>query len=181
MKEPVIPQLDGPQFLAWEQAQTARFELHRGFVMAFAGGTAAHAQIAFNLQSLLGRAFGDCRAFGSDVKVKVAEDIFYYADVAVVCGEAVDDEATVLTGATVACEVLSRGTRAYDLVERRAAYRGLATLNAYVIVHTDRRRVEVDERNRDGAWQTLTFDDAAFDVHGRTLPFDALYERTSIE
>lgn len=181
MKEPVIPQLDGPQFLAWEQTQTARFELHRGFVMAFAGGTAAHAQISFNLQSVLDRAFSGCRTFGSELKLKVAEDTYYYPDVTIACEGDIADETTVLTHATVACEVLSRSTRAYDLVEKRASYRGHAGLAAYVIVHTDRRRIEVDARNPAGIWQTLTFDEGTFDVHGRTLSIDDVYARTSVE
>ena len=51
LKEPVIPQLAAREFLVWEAAQGEKFELHRGFVMAFAGGTVDHDTIAFTLRS----------------------------------------------------------------------------------------------------------------------------------
>lgn len=179
MREPVIPQLSEREFVGWEAAQDRKFELHRGFVLAFAGGTIAHDQIAFNVRSLLAAAYEmPCRSFGSDVKVRVAYDTFYYADAGIVC-DTVDDEAQFVQTPVVVVEVLSRSTRAFDLVEKRAAYRALPSLRAYAIVHIDMRRIEIDSRSGDGAWRTETFDAETAFIDGREVRLDAVYARTS--
>jgi Uma2 family endonuclease len=162
MREPIVPQMDAAAYLLWEESQTERFELHHGFAVAFAGGTVNHDRVSFMVRTILERLFPEpCRSFGSEIKVQVAKDSFYYADAGVVCEE-VDPDATSIDRPTVVVEVLSRSTRGYDLIEKRAAYRALPTLKAYVIVHTDMRRVEVDERVN-GNWATRTYDhDEAF-------------------
>jgi Uma2 family endonuclease len=180
MKEPVVLQLIGPEYLSWEARQERKFELHRGFVLAFAGGTIDHDTIAFNVRSAFDRLFPECRTFGSGVKIRVAEDTYYYPDVSLVC-EPVAGEATFLETATVIVEVLSRGTRAYDVVEKRASYRGMPGLKAYAIVHTDVRRVELDMRAPGGTWSTETIDDGDVHVHGKVLSLDTIYARSSLE
>lgn len=104
----------------------------------FAGGTAAHDTVANNIRATLKRPFP------------------------------LSDSATYLKAPRIVVEILSRSTRAYDLVEKRATYRGLSSLAAYVIVHTDMLRVEVDSRNHDGTWTTEAFDDEAF-IDGREI------------
>jgi Uma2 family endonuclease len=181
MREPILPQLSEHEFLSWEAAQEGKFELHRGFVMAFAGGTVDHDTIAFNLRGALDRLFpAPCRTFGSDVKVRVGPETLYYADAGVVC-EPVPGDATVIERPRIVAEVLSRSTRAYDLVEKRAAYRTIPSLTAYVLVHTDLRRVEVDVRARDPSWRTETYDVGEAFVDGRSLPLDFVYVRSSLE
>ncbi len=83
--------------------------------------------------------------------------MFFYPDVGVVC-EAVDMNEAYVERPRVLVEVLSARTRAYDIIEKRAAYRSLPSLHAYVIVHTDTRLVEVDVRSLGGAWLTMRYD-----------------------
>ncbi len=181
MREPIVPQLAEREFLIWEAAQSLKFELHRGFVMAFAGGTVDHDTIAFNVRAALDRLFlPPCRTFGADVKLRVASDTFYYADAGVVC-EPVAGDAMVIERARIVAEVLSRSTRSSDLVEKRAAYRGMAPLAGYVVVHVEMRRVEVDVRRPDGSWRTETYDEDEAFVDGRAITLDAIYARSSLE
>jgi Uma2 family endonuclease len=180
VKEPILPQLDEPEYLNWEAKQTAKFELHHGFVVAFAGGTADHDTVANNVRAALKRLFeAPYRMFGSDVKLRISQESFFYPDAMVIC-DPVLGSATYLEAPKVVAEVLSRSTRAYDLFEKRAAYRGLVSLVAYVVVHTDMRRVEVDSRNPDGSWTTETFDEQAF-INGREFTLQEVYAGTSLE
>ncbi len=110
----------------------------------------------------------------------MASDTFYYADAGVVC-EAVPGDATVIERARIVAEVLSRSTRSYDLVEKRAAYRTMAPLAAFVVVHGDMRRVEVDERGTGGVWQTRTYDAGEAFVDGRAIALDTIYARSSLD
>ncbi len=179
MKEPIVPQFTGEEYLRWEEARPEKYELHHGFIVAFAGGTIAHDRVAFRLRTFFDRAFErPCETFGADVKIRIADETFFYADAGVVC-EPVDTQDTTVARPTIVAEVLSRSTHAYDQVEKRAAYRTLSSLAAYVIVHADMRRVEVDERGPEGAWQTAFYDDDFAYIRGRTLALDDLYGTAS--
>lgn len=181
MREPIVPQLDGPAFLLWEEAQADRYELHHGFVFAFAGGTADHDRVAFNTRGLLERAYpAPCRTFGSDVKVRVARDTYYYPDVTVAC-EPVTASTSIIEQPQVVVEVLSPGTQGYDLADKRSAYRGLPTLEAYIVVHTRLPRIEIDRRDGAG-WTTQTFDvDDETTINGVAFTARELYTRTTLE
>jgi Uma2 family endonuclease len=180
MREPVVPQFDAETYLLWESRQHERFELHSGFVLPFAGGTLDHDRIARNLCNAFDTLFPPpCRSFGSDVKVRADAQTFFYPDSGVVC-EGVTGNDTVVTQPRLVCEVLSTSTRSYDIVEKRAAYRGMGSLHAYVIVHTDFQRIEVDLRNADGTWRTSVFDGDPIPLGTGLLTFEAVYRGTSL-
>jgi Uma2 family endonuclease len=180
MREPLIPQLDAEEYLHWENRQRDRFELHHGFVVAFAGGTVDHDTIAFNLRVALSHAFPPpCRTLGSDVKVKVSEDVVFYPDATVAC-KPLRGDATVVSAPKIVCEVLSESTRTYDLVDKRSAYRGVKTLTAYVVVHTQARRIEVDTRTAERDWQTTVFEDDRFAIGAAEIPISDVYRLTTL-
>jgi hypothetical protein len=121
VREPIVPQLAEREFLSWEAAQDAKFELHRGFVMAFAGGTADHNTIAFNLHAALDRLFpAPCRTFGSGMKVRVATDTFYYPDTSVICVE-VPGDATVIDQPQIVSTSCRASLRAQAITGIRAS------------------------------------------------------------
>lgn len=130
MREPITPQMTADEFLRWAEPQEDKFELHHGFAIAFAGGTLDHDGISYNLRRIFERLYRPpCKTFGFDVRVRVADAVYYYCDAGVVC-EPVAGSASVIDRPRVVAEVLSRATRAYDLVEKRAAYRALPQLEA---------------------------------------------------
>lgn len=180
MREPVLREMSADEYLAWEQTQRERYELHHGFAFAFAGGTFDHDQIAFALRVALGEMFpAPCRTFGSDVKIRVASETFFYADVGVVC-EPVEGRALFVERPRIVAEVLSRSTRGYDLVEKRSAYRALPSVEAYIVVHTAMRRVEVDGRVGE-RWETVTYDDEIAFVGTRPVSLEQVYGLPSDE
>jgi Uma2 family endonuclease len=180
MREPLIPQLDADEFVHWENRQAGKHELHHGFVVAFAGATVDHDTIAFNIRNALARAFPrPCRAFGPDVKVRVAETTFFYPDASVVCDD-MPGNATVITAPILTCEILSESTRAYDLIDKRAAYHGVPTLRTYAIVHTRSRRIEIDSRAPSGDWRTTVFDEGEVPIGTSAISLDEIYEFTSV-
>ena len=180
MRDPVIPELDAETFLLWESKQHERHELHHGFIVSFAGGTLDNDRIAQNLRNAFEALFPTpCRSFGSDVKVQIDDSTVYYPDATVVCVEMPGD-ATVIGQPRVAAEVLSPSTRAYDIIEKRAMYRNVPSLRAYVIVHTISQRIEIDLRASDGCWSTRTSEGEPIALGNGELAFAAVYARTSI-
>lgn len=180
MPQPVIPQLSEQAFLLWEEGQCEKFELHRGLVYAFAGGTVGHDCIVFNIRSLLAQQLSPpCRTYGSDVKVRISSDTCYYPDATVSC-EGPAFSATILGEPRIVVEVLSPSTRRYDLVEKRAAYREMPALRAYAVAYSDLRRIEVDHRNPDGAWETEIFDGGEARIDEYSLSLDQIYAGTAL-
>ncbi len=53
----------------------------------------------------------------------------------------------------------------------------MSTVEAYVIVHTETRRIEIDSRSSDGRWTTTTYED--FEAYLRVAAFtlDEIYGR----
>ena len=179
MCEPLTPELHADEFLSWEARQSEKYELHHGFIFAFAGGSLDHAHISANLVAALRRSFpAPCRAIGSDIKVRIGESTFYYPDATVVCAE-VDPAALFVTNPRVVAEVLAPSTRSYDLVEKRAAYREIPSLEYYVIVHTTGRRIEIDRRVNDATWSTETYD-AGGESGERMLSITEIFEGSSL-
>jgi Uma2 family endonuclease len=180
MRPRLVPELDAEEFLHWENRQNERFELQHGFIVAFAGGTFDHSTIALNIHVALRSVFvSPCRVFNSDVKVRVSSTTVYYPDASVTCADNRGDE-TVLLEPLVVCEVLSESSRAYDLIDKRAAYRGIPSLHAYLIVDTRSRRVEIDTRTFGDRWTTSAYEDGTFELGSGTISLDAIYEGTSV-
>lgn len=138
------------EYLEGEKTAKVRHEYVDGDVYAMAGGTKAHNELAGNFYGLL-RAHlrgTPCRVFIGDVKVHVAWDWrerFYYPDVMVGCA-ANDDDPYVVKQPRLIVEVLSDSTERDDRSDKFYAYRRLPSLEEYVLVAQDTRRVEVYRR-----------------------------------
>lgn len=85
----------------------------------------------------------------------VAEDIFYYPDVMVVCppeDDPRDDDALFEDAPCLVVEVTSPSTEAIDRREKMLAYRRILSLSAYLIVYQEALRVERHWRDESGRW-----------------------------
>ena len=138
------------EYLEGEKAARVRHEYIDGAVYAMAGGTKAHNLISFNLARALHGHLRNtpCRVFIGDVKVHVAWDWrerFYYPDVVVGC-TAGDNDPYVVEQPKLIVEVLPHSTEREDRSDKFYAYRHLASLEEYVLVAQDLRRVEVYRR-----------------------------------
>ena len=137
------------EFLEWENAQETRHEFYGGEVFAMVGVRRVHALISGNLFAALKAHLKDtrCRAFTESVKVQVANETVFYPDVFVTCDAQDLKTDMVFRSPSLIVEVLSDSTQAYDRGLKFTAYRQLASLQEYVLVDPDNRRVEVYRRN----------------------------------
>ena len=159
--QPKIP--FGPDdYLAWEQEQSGRNEYVDGEVFAMSGASDAHGTTALNLAALLHAALRGkpCKPFIADMKVHVeAANSFFYPDILVTCDprDRAPEASHVKHHPVLIVEVLSPTTEAYDRGNKFAAYRGLASLQEYVLVSTEQRRIEVFRRDETGHWVLYPF------------------------
>lgn len=145
------------EYLAFEDRSERRHEFDTGIVTAMAGGSDSHAAVISILIRVIGnRIGGDCRVFGSDLRVHVEESArFFYPDVLVVCGkpQLFEKRNDTVTNPVLVVEVLSKKTEARDRGEKMLSYRGLESLREYVLISQENPIVEQFIRKADGAWE----------------------------
>ena len=131
------------EYFRFEESSPIKHEYVAGEVYAMSGATARHNTIAGNIFTRLFAAADDgpYRTFMSDMRVEVADEKYYYPDVAVVCTPIAELD-IVARGPCLVVEVTSPSTARIDRGEKLDAYKQIPTLRAYLIVDHRRRRVE---------------------------------------
>jgi Uma2 family endonuclease len=118
------------------------------------GRRRTHGRVVSNLNRRLAEALdgSPCQVFAESMKVQVADDTLLYPDLFVTCDAA--DLATdqVFRAPLLVVEVLSPGTQASDRSQKFALYRRLPSLQEYVLVDPDTRRVEALRLGAGGTW-----------------------------
>lgn len=156
MAESVTPHglLSVEAYLALEEASSVRHEYVAGMIYAHAGAPKRHNRILGNIFARLWSAArgSSCRVYSSDVKLRAAEDIFYYPDVMVARGPEGGDP-LIEDSPCLVVEVTSPSTESVDRREKAFTYRKIPSLRAYLIVDQERRWVERHWRGEDGEWR----------------------------
>ena len=142
------------EFLAWENQQPERHEFHRGDVFAMAGGRRTHGRVVLNLARRLGNHLDGSprQVFAESMKVQIADDTIFYPDVFVTCDKADLATEMIFRSPSLVIEVLSPSTQAYKRSQKFALYRRLASLQEYVLVDPETRRIEGFRRNSADQW-----------------------------
>lgn len=171
------------EYLELEAASQVKYEYVHGVLRAFAGGTDRHSEIAVNLITALRTATrgGPCRVYASGMKVSVADDVYYYPAVSVVCDNA-GQSPLLRTNPVVLVEILSQRTALIDRREKLANYLRLESLRDYLMIAQDDQWVEHHWRDDSGAWQheTLVHDGVVRVAFlNLDLPLTTIYEDLS--
>jgi len=145
------------EYVSFERGSNVKHEYHQGEILAMAGGTAEHAQLAAAvIRDLGGQLRGStCRVFTSDLRVRVAaSDLATYPDAAVVCGPLAHDpdDRVAVVNPTLLVEVLSDRTDAYDRGEKFGHYKRLDSLRQYVLVSHRVPMIELWTRGPRDEW-----------------------------
>lgn len=186
-----IPYLTPDEYLELETHSPIKHEYFDGEAFAMAGASDAHVTISLNLASELRshvRGSGG-RAFISDLKVRIeSRDRFFYPDVLVTCDPRDTDNRQFKCFPKLIVEVLSPSTESFDRGDKFSDYRQLDSLQEYVLISSQHRRVEVFRRHRDGLWLFQSYEDSpdnaeSFTLHsiGYTGTFATLYEDVVFE
>ncbi|MDC3979408.1 Uma2 family endonuclease [Polyangium jinanense] len=145
------------EYIAFEESVEEKHEYRNGKIVAMPEKTLEHGLIAGHVSFSLGNQLEGqrCIIFGSQVRFRVlATGLATYPDVSVVCDKLERDpeHQHTLTNPIVLVEVLSPSTEAYDRGDKFYDYKQIPTLKEYVLVSSERRRIEVFRRQADGSW-----------------------------
>jgi Uma2 family endonuclease len=167
------------EFLAWEERQPLRYEFDGVGPIAMTGGTRAHADIQANLTTALRNRLRvkPCKFFGSDLKIRTADEHIRYPDGFVTCTSG-ENASTVVSDPVVIFEVLSPTTTRIDRIVKAREYQAMPSVMRYVMLEQDSVGATVYARS--GAVWTLEIliADAILSLPeiGVELPLAELYE-----
>jgi len=161
-----------------------KHEWFDGVVYAMSRGTPEHGRLTSRATIVLGNALlAECSVYSSDTMLYIEPArLATYADVSIVCGRL--DTVTVrkngkslgqaVTNPTIIVEVLSESTERYDRDGKFQAYKQLASLQEYVLISQDQRRIEVFRRADEWAG-SVGVGGESVRVHGKTVAVDDIY------
>lgn len=170
------------EYLRTEETSPVKHEYVNGFVYPLhgqAGTTVAHDLIVGNIFSalrLLARKKG-CRAHTADMRVTTADRRTYYYPDAVVTCEPRQDDARFSLAPCILVEVLSKSTAHTDHNAKYHAYTALASLQTYVLVEQDERRVYVYQRGAEWELREYSGEEAVpLPCLDAAISLDEIYE-----
>ncbi len=137
-----------------------RYEYIDGTVRMMTGGTVQHSIIATNVTGLLYNLLrgGPCRAFNSDVRVRLSETRYVYPDASASCDEQDLRRRDSIHNPCLIVEVLSPSTIGSDRVLKFAYYRACPSVKEYLLIYTELVQVELFRRERGDLWTYHAFD-----------------------
>ncbi|MWR20502.1 Uma2 family endonuclease [Helicobacter pylori] len=170
--------LSKEEWLELEKQTGSRYEYLDGFVYAMAGESRTHNDIVVNITLALAQKarVEGCRLQVENMRTWVkALNRYYYPDVVISCGtEAHESE---IHEPCFIVEVLSETTADKDRREKLEAYFKIPTLETYVLVSQDEKRVGVYQRTRwNLVWSEL-INDGELEVAclGEALSLEQIY------
>jgi len=166
-------------------ASGVRREWIDGHVVAMSGATLEHGRLVGAVIAELRVALrGRCTVRDGSVAIHVtATRAGLRPDASVVCGPLLKTvverngriEGEAITNPCILVEVLSQSTERDDRGWKLRDYRTIPSLEEYVLVSQDTRRIEVFRRS--AGWQSEVAETgASFVLHGATFFVDAIYE-----
>ncbi len=150
------------EYFELEESSQVRHEYVAGRIWSMVGASARHGVIVSNLNHHIYEPIrqAGCRAYATDMKVKVeASQSFYYPDLVVSC-ERFDPKSNFLVAPCLIVEVLSPSTQIVDRREKLTAYRHIPSLTEYVLVYQDKMQIEVYRKDNAGSWHCQLFSKA---------------------
>jgi Uma2 family endonuclease len=154
-----IPDLSVEEYLSLEEQALIRHEYVNGQIFAMTGSTEAHNVICGNLYAMLHQHLrgSGCRAFINDMKLMIEQaNCFYYPDIMVTC-EPFESKSLFKHHPVLIVEVLSPSTKHVDRREKLIAYRQIASLQQYLMIHQNKYRIDSYRRDADNQWEVSSF------------------------
>ena len=127
-----------------ENSLDTRYEYLDGYVYMMSGGSANHATIGGNIYALLKEQLrgGPCKAYNSDVRVKVSEKRYFHPDVTVTCDPRDRGTTKIIRSPRLVVEVLSPSTEAFDRGRKLQCYLAYSSIEEYLLVDARSMRIE---------------------------------------
>ncbi len=182
--------LDFDELLAMEEASPVRHEYIGGRLYAMAGATPDHADLTTNINIAVGgRLRGKpCRGTSNDQRVGTSDKAtnWYYPDFLIKCPpyRFHPRDKNALLNPRAVFEVLSPGTAEFDRTGKFDEYALIPELSDYILISSDKVRVEHYHRTGDQEWTRRVYRDLTLELRLESfdirVPLGEIYEDIEI-
>ncbi len=184
----IIPQT-GDQMTVQEYFQldytvpNEKYEYQDGMIRLREGATVAHCEITGNIRVAFKQTNrrASCIMFGSDLRVLVAENCYFFPDLTVTC-DAADRHPRneLIRSPRMVVEVLSPSTEKVDRTNKLKAYQGCPTIQEIVLIDQFFPHVEVYHRHEEieTEWSRSIYEageEVALQSVDLFIPMDEIY------
>jgi len=178
------------EYLQLEEISESKNEYRDGEIVAMAGGTTNHNEIAGNFYAnfkftMRGKNY---KIYMGDVKLWIPRyHIYTYPDVMVIQGQPIyeGNGTTKVTNPLMIIEVLSNSTQNYDRTNKFRFYRSIPEVKEYIMIDKYEYLVEQFAKNPDGQWVLNEYEsvDAVLSLQSIEfqIPFSDIYEGVNFE
>ena len=167
------------EFLAWEDRQELRYEYDGVHVHAMTGGTILHDDVTFGVRRALDVALKGkpCRHHGPNAMIRTSERKARYPDALITC-KPIDGKSKLAPEPVEVFEVISPGSAGTDRIIKLREYKGVPSIQRYVILEQDAVAATVlERRGEDWVAHGLTSGDVlAMPEVGATVAMDDIYD-----
>lgn len=173
------------EYLVLEASSELKHEWINGLIYALSRGTPEHGRLTASIVRALPQS-SECRVYSSDTLLYIEHaQHSTYADASIVCGAVLTRGAKdkngkslgeAITNPRVVVEVLSKSTEHRDRNERFSLFQQLESLEEYVLVSQDERRIEVRRRSGRNWTSEARTAGETIAIHGLSISVDAIYE-----
>lgn len=163
------------EYLALEANADVRHEYLNGEIREMAGGTTNHNEIITNLCVALKPRLRkeNYRLFTENVRVWIEKyRVYTYPDVMVIADEPIyhGKGTTTVINPCLIIEVASKSTKNYDQGDKFDYYRGLSSLQEYILVEQERIHVLQHTKTNNNQWLLTEYEEDSQDFSLSILP-----------
>jgi Uma2 family endonuclease len=156
------PNLTAEAYLAIDRAAEWKSEFHDGEMFPMEAISLRQSRILDNLIFALRprlRANG-CQGLPGPLRVRASASKYVYPDYQIVCGKAqlTDEQADTVVNPKVIIEILSPSTADYDHGGKFELYRGMQSVDEYVLISQTEPQVEVFTKQSERQWSLTIID-----------------------
>lgn len=161
--KPKPKQISEEEYLEMEDSSLEKHEYFNGEIFQMAGASLRHVLINSNITADLHAQLKkrDCRVLHTDMRILIEKTGLYtYPDTVIVCGKSKIKKfkgLETLLNPVVIVEVLSPSTADYDKGAKFDHYRAIESLQEYVLVWQDKKRIARYTKQTDESWVLRDF------------------------
>lgn len=169
------------EYLLFDQTALVKHELYHSNLLEMPGATIYHERLIKNLYRLLAvLTFPEnMELFFSGMKLNIpGRNSYFYPDLMVGFADNIDPR--FLQDAIFIAEVLSPGTRSFDMADKFIEYRNLNSLEYYLLAEPEYYHVTLHSKTNQGVWMSETYrkltDIIKLPLIGAELPLSEIYK-----
>ncbi|HRE41437.1 MAG TPA: Uma2 family endonuclease [Ignavibacteria bacterium] len=159
------------EYLEFERNSDTKHEFYKGEIFDLAGASYNHGIINFNITGILHKKLSkNCKAISSDLKVFIKSNtLFTYPDISIICDktEFLDNKKDTITNPKVIFEILSPSTEDYDKNQKFELYKGLNSLEEYILIYQNEFKTESFFKSEN--WQKTGYEGLGADLKIKSL------------